>query len=76
MDLPSQVETFKHQLSAVENSNTSTLKKSQEAIMLCRDLLSGLKQDIKQNPFTSIDDEIGFFKEVISTTLWNPEMKK
>lgn len=71
MDLPSQVENFKHQLSAVENSNTSTLKKSQEAIMLCRDLLSGLKQDIKQNPFTSIDNEIGFFKETKQIPLSN-----
>lgn len=63
MDLPSKIENFKRQLSDIENSNASTLKKSQEAIMLCRKLLAHFKQHTKLNTFTSIDEEIGFFKE-------------
>lgn len=63
MDVFSQIETFRNELNNIEHSHTDIIKLSQEAIMLCRNKLSGLRSFVKLDGFSSQQEEIEFFRK-------------
>ncbi|GAA4954373.1 RteC domain-containing protein [Algibacter agarivorans] len=64
MDLDKLNNTYNIELKKIENANTNTLKRCQDAIALCRHQLSLLKDAVKAKVFQSRDDEIHFFKKI------------
>jgi len=64
MNVLSQIETFRNELNDIKHSHTDIIKLSQEAILLCRNKLSGLRSIVKLNGFSSQEEEVEFFRKI------------
>lgn len=64
MDLQLQSEILLEQLNEIKLQNEDILNRAYRSIQVCRNLLSTFKKEIFINGFTSIQEEINFFKHI------------
>ena len=62
MNLESLIKTIPYQLNEIKTKNDNIIERAHRSIAVCRDALSELKKEVLRSGFSSMEDEIHFFK--------------